>query len=207
MGLFKKTQYDTLRLARSIGNAQNSIQKLQLPRQFNAEVQKMKEQLRYTRQYSEIFYSLISNITYPPCFIECTKDGVFWTRDWEENVKNYEPFSTVKMQNSNVDSVVVYAVFKLIQESYPNVYNFPSNTLSRFEAGTELYRLIMIPNYFGFALRPAFVPKTVEQFNSSSSITQGESSYPSANSKKLCTVCGYNNPNGSKFCSKCGNRL
>lgn len=207
MGLFKKTQYDALRLAYSFGNAQDSIQRLQIPNRFNAEVQNMKEQLRYTRQYSEIFYSLISNTTFPPCLIEFTKDGVFWTREWEENVKNYEPFSTAKMQNINVDSVVVYAVFKLIQESYPNVYNFPSNTLSSFEAGTELYRLIMIPKYFGFALRPAFVPETVEQFNSSGSTMQRASSYPSAYSKRFCAVCGYNNPSGSKFCSKCGNRL
>lgn len=191
-------------------NANNSMQRLSIPKQFNAEVQKMKIQLRNTRQYSEIFYSIITNTAYPPCFIECTKDGVFWTRVWEDISFNYEPFSTAKIQNCNVDAIVVCAIFQLVQESYPNVYTFPTNTLSSVEAGTDVYRLIMAQNFYGVPLQPVYLPPTEEQLRSNNyrlHMQAREYQSPSTQSKICCTKCGNINPGGSRFCSVCGNRL
>lgn len=117
----------------------------------------IRDNLRGTPVFSQIFYTLIQDPYHPPRSIEGNQSGCFWTEGWVASFNNYEPFSTQKMQDPNIAYYEGCAIYLLIQECYPNVYDFPSNSLSAVENGAHIY-LKMKKQFIGKPLTPATLP-------------------------------------------------
>ena len=145
-------------LGRAVNSAANIHNDISSVKKLRKEIFELKDRLAGTHQYATIFYSLITDINHPPCYIEWTPGGVFWTQNWEPQVFNYEPFSTAKYQDQNIGNIEANAIFLLIMDSYPNVFDSSNYTIAQLQAGTAQFRLDMKKEFYGRQLIPAVVP-------------------------------------------------
>lgn len=118
-----------------------------------------RDRLRNTPQFSEIFHSIVKTPEHPPVQIVLDyTQGSFLSMDWDARTQNYEPFLTAKYLNSNIAYVEGCAIFLLLQDCYPTVYDFPNRTATQVANGVPL-ELNMKPQYQGRELIPAVTPK------------------------------------------------
>ena len=194
MGLF-----DAMSKAAAI---RNDVQTVKAGR---AAIFNVRDKLRGTPQFSEIFYSIIGNdVNHPPRHVEGNQSGGFWTEAWDPSAGNYEPFSTQKLQDDNVGYIEGCAVYLLIQECYPNVYDFPSNTTTAIQNGATI-KLIMNKQFIGKALKPATVPAAPVV----AAPPQAPVQAPAANgaTPAFCSACGSRLAPGAAFCGGCGSKV
>ena len=194
MGLIGGIIKSTGKLIQSSRNTYTDITSVKAA---NKEIYEQMDRLRNSYQYADIFYRLAGDVNHPPCEIEWTKNGTFYTQGWEARTNNYEPYSTAKYQDVNTTILIANALLALIQESYPNVYDFPGMTFREIEAGTDTYKLIMNRSFLGQHLIPAFLPER----NS----TQPEQTNTVNN--QFCSKCGNCLAPEAIFCTECGNRI
>ena len=122
-----------------------------------------RDRLRGTDVFGEVFHALIGDdYTHPPVNIEGTQDGCFRAAQWEPARRNYEPVMREQYVNPEINYPVGCAVYLLIQEIYPNVYYFPSNTISNLEGGATI-KLNMKRKFIGQALTPKNPPQYIPQ--------------------------------------------
>ncbi len=160
----------------------------------------LRDRMRGTGAFSQVFYRLIDNVNYPPCYIEASQTGSFWSQAWIPAEKNYEPYTTCKFEDGNIAYLECCAIYLLIQECYPNVYDFPSNTTTQIENGATT-KLVMKKQYMGKALKPAVVPPEPIQ-------PQQSAVAPSqVGTACFCSACGTKLSEGAAFCSNCGKRV
>lgn len=162
----------------------------------------MRDRLRNTPQFSKLFYQLIGDPSHPPRRIEATQSGDFWSEAWIAAYANYEPYTTHKFSDSNLGYIEGCAIYLLIQECYPNVYDFPSNTLAALENGATI-KLIMKKNFVGQALMPAVAPPAPPA-------SPAPTAAPAAGLVRefvFCGQCGTKNNGTSRFCCGCGHPL
>lgn len=158
-----------------------------------------RDRLRGTRQFAELFYKIVGNPERPP--IQIVGDycnHAFYSISWDEQGNNYEPYSTLKMTDGNIAYYESAAIFLLLQECYPNVYDFPNRTVKQIEAGVPV-ELNMKKNFIGKKLRPAILPEKPNVSVSQPVATSTE--------KKFCTHCGKQLDVTARFCSGCGGQV
>lgn len=160
----------------------------------------MRDRLRNTPQFSDFFYKIINDVTHPPRIIEATQTGEFWSEAWIASYNNYEPYSTQKITDRNIGYIEGCAMYLLIQDCYPDIYDFPGNTVQQLNNGATI-KLIMKKKYIGQPLQPAFLPPKVAP------VMQSVQQTPVNTAGRFCTNCGNKNDDSSKFCCKCGTPL
>lgn len=151
----------------------------------------VRDALRGTPQFSALFYAVVGDVQHPPRFIEATQSGIFSSEVWNTDLGGYEPYKTVKIEDKNIGYTEGCAVFLLIQECYPNVYDFPSNTMAAIQNGAVI-QLKMRQQFLGRKLIPAVTPPAVPA---------------SPTGAAFCSNCGQKIASGAAFCSGCGNKL
>ena len=158
----------------------------------------IRDRLRNSPQFSNVFYNVLINTKHPPMEIICDyANASFWSIAWDETVGSYEPYSTLKRQDINIGYQEGCAIFLLIQECYPNVYDFPNSTTTDI-ANQVPISLKMKKGFIGKALAPAVTPKVFEAAEPQKQAQSGS---------KFCTECGAALADGAKFCSGCGNKI
>ena len=145
-----------LDLIRGISNLQQQTGTVKNARQ---QIFQIRDRLRNTPQFSEIFYSIVNDPSHPPVkiVIDYTQGG-FLSMGWDERVSNYEPYLTGKHVDPNIAYAEGCAIFLLIQDCYPNVYDFPNRTTTQISEGVPL-ELNMKVQFQGKELIPAVTPK------------------------------------------------
>ncbi len=170
----------------------------------------MRDKLRNTPQFSDVFYRLIPDIQHPPRLIQNNLQGGFFTEGWDVSYNNYEPYTTQKLQDGNIGYIEGCAFYLLIQECYPSVYDFPNRTIKQLQNG-ESSDLVMKKQFVGKPLKPATVPpRGTPTFSSAPSTTSQPTVTPAASQGQtaaFCMHCGQPIPTGARFCSKCGSQL
>lgn len=148
MGLFD--------LIRGIGDLQQQAGTIKNIRQ---QVFQLRDRLRNTPQFSDAFYSIIKDPSHPPLqiVIDYTQ-GSFLSMDWDYRTRNYEPYLTVKHVDQNIAYNEGCAIFLLIQECYPDVYDYPSRTTTQISNGVPIELNLKAP-YQGRTLIPAVTPQ------------------------------------------------
>ncbi len=164
------------------------------------------KQLRNSPQFSTIFYKLIQDPAHPPRYIEATQSGEFWTEAWLGNYNAYEPYKTLKFTDPSFGYAEGCALYLLIQECYPSVYEFPDNTVREIEGGATI-KLIMRESCAGLPLRPIQAPPMSQAFSAVTSSVSASVGTPAPATGKFCTQCGAQNAPEARFCQSCGNRL
>ena len=164
------------------------------------EIMQMKSKLEGTPQFATLFYKLITDVNHPPRYIEATQTGDFWSENWEAATSTYEPYTTIKHSDRNIGYCEGCAMYLLIQDCYPNVYDFPGNTISDIQNGATI-KLIMKQQFVGKALGPAKVPTPVAA-QPAAPATQAPTATPA-----FCSHCGTKLAPGSAFCSGCGTKI
>ncbi len=190
MGLFKSI----FNLTSSINNAKSQNNTVKNSRKAIFE---LRDKLRNTPQFSKIFYTLIEDPAHPPRNIEASQNGSFWSEAWDAEMQNYEPYTTEKLNDSNIGYYEGCAVYLLIQECYPNVYDFPSNSLQDLQNGATI-KLVMKKEFIGKAIKPASEPKKY----AASAVQQ-----PSSAGAAFCSGCGKPVSSDTAFCPSCGKKL
>lgn len=180
-----------------------------------------KDRLQGTDIFAEVFHALIGDdYTHPPVNIEGTQDGYFRAAQWEPVRKNYEPVMREKYVNPEINYPVGCAIYLLIQDVYPNVYDFPSNTISKLEGGATI-KLNMKKKFIGQALTPKnppqYVPPAPQQPAQQNmqqpvqpSMNQAPPVKPAPEAQeapRFCVNCGTKLVPGARFCGKCGTRI
>ena len=185
-----------------------------------------RDRLRGTDVFAEVFHALIGeDYTHPPVNIEGTQDGQFRAAQWIPARKNYEPVMKEKYVNPEVVYPVGCAVYLLIQEVYPNVYDFPSNTISKLEGGATI-KLNMKRKFIGQALTPKNPPQYMPpapqqnmqqaprqnmrpQYTGAGQGTPApQNAAPEAQpAPKFCSNCGAKLMPGARFCGVCGSKI
>ncbi len=161
----------------------------------------IRDNLRGTQLFSDIFYHIVTNPERPPVTIIANySDSSFWSKAWVAAENNYEPYSTVKYQDVNIGYYESCAIFLLIQECFPNVYDFPNKTVTQIQNG-EPIELIMKNNFAGRRLIAASLPP---QPTAESAPTAATGPSPDT---VFCSHCGAKHQKGTNFCSSCGNKL
>ncbi len=163
------------------------------------EIFQIRDRLRGTKQFAELFHQVIGDVNHPPKYIEATQTGEFWSEVWEGS--GYEPFSTKKYVNQNVGYMEGCALYLLIQECYPNVYDFPGNTVAQIQNGATI-KLIMKKNFVGKVLKPAQMPPKPAIQPSVNNQAGQESG-----ARRFCSYCGNQLAEGVRFCSGCGKQV
>lgn len=179
----------------------------------------VRDKLRGTTQFSEAFYKIIGDINHPPRHIEANQSGGFWSEGWDAAAKNYEPYTTQKLQDSNIGYTEGCAIYLLIQECYPTVYDFPSNSMSAIQNGATI-KLIMKKQFLGKKLKPATVPPRVGPVSEPAATCPVQPEYPippvssvsaapsaqmiSAARPRFCSACGNRLEEDARFCTNCG---
>ena len=150
MGLFD--------LIRGINGVQQQVGAVKNVRQ---QIFLTRDRLRNTPQFSEIFYSIIKEPSHPPfqIVIDYTQ-GNFLSMDWDVRTQNYEPYLTSKHFDPNIAYTEGCAIFLLIQDCYPNVYDFPNRTAAQVSNGVPL-ELNMKAPFQGKQLIPAITPEKI----------------------------------------------
>lgn len=164
------------------------------------EILSMKDRLDGTPQFSTIFYKLITDVNHPPRYIEATQSGDFWSQNWQPASNTYEPYTTIKHSDRNIGYCEGCAMYLLIQECYPNVYEFPGNTMADIQNGATI-KLIMRSQFLNKALGPAKIPDPVAEKPSAPSV-QTPAATPA-----FCSRCGTKLAPGAAFCSGCGTKI
>jgi len=179
-----------------------------------------RDRLRGTDVFGEVFHALIGDdYTHPPVNIEGTQDGCFRAAQWEPARRNYEPVMREKYVNPEINYPVGCAVYLLIQEVYPNVYDFPSNTISNLEGGATI-KLNMKRKFIGQALTPKnppqYIPQAPQQpvrqnMQPQPGMQQAPASQNTApeaqSAPKFCVNCGAKLKPGARFCAVCGSKI
>ena len=114
---------------------------------------------------------------------------------WDANANNYEPYSTLKATDGNIAYFEAAAVFLLLQECYPNVYDFPNRTVTQLDMGVPI-ELNMKKEFVGKKLRPAILPERPQNVGNTPTVNV-----------KYCSKCGMQLSADAKFCSGCGGEL
>ena len=168
----------------------------------------VRDALRGTPQFSEIFYKLIPDPSHPPKQIVCNyENNSFWTIGWQNQYNTYEPFTTIKHQDVNIGYIESCAVFALFQECYPNVYEFPNRTITQIEQGVP-NELNMKKAFIGKALKPAITPAPVQPVCAQPvRQTVAVPSETAQAAPAFCMNCGKKLSGAEKFCPGCGNRI
>ena len=161
----------------------------------------IRDRLRNTPQFSEIFYNIVSDPSHPPMqiVIDYTQGG-FLSMDWDLRTGNYEPYTTVKYTDPNIAYAEGCAIFLLIQECYPDVYDFPNRTVTQVAEGVPL-ELNMKKQFVTKQLIPASTPK---QFSvpAPQAAPAAQTSAPS-----FCSNCGAKLEAPVRFCPSCGAKI
>ena len=156
-----------------------------------------RDRLRGTPQFSEMFHSVIIDAEHPPAAIAGDHtSGAFAGVAWQSDRGAYEPYSTVKYQDFNLGYVECCAFFLLVQECYPNVYDFPNRTTTDIANGVPV-ELIMKKQFIGKALKGVGIPAKVEK-----SVPE-----QNGNGQRFCSNCGSKVASGAGFCSSCGSKI
>lgn len=163
----------------------------------------IRDRLRGTPLFANLFYTVIGDANHPPMKIVCDHaNSAFWSIAWDLATNNYEPYSTLKYTDVNIGYYEACAIYLLIQESYPNVYDFPNKTITQIQ-NNEPIELIMKKPFLNRKIVPNNVPEKPRQaqqpVNTASSAPVGAA--------KFCTVCGTKLRAEDTFCSGCGNKI
>jgi hypothetical protein len=94
-------------------------------------------------------------------------------------------------------------MYLLIQDCYPNVYDFPGNTLDAIANGATI-KLIMKKNFIGKPIAPVSPPRNVSP---ALQPVQPQDSQAPATTPAFCSRCGNKLSPDSVFCSGCGNKV
>ena len=147
------------------------------------EIFTIRDRLRGTRQFAEIFHQVVGNPERPPMQIQCDyMNHAFFTIGWDDLGNNYEPYSTWKATDGNIAYYEAAAIFLLVQECYPNVYDFPNRTATQLQAGVSI-ELNMKKNFIGKKVRPAILP-------AKPSVSTPTPVATTVAEKKFCSNCG-----------------
>ena len=160
----------------------------------------LKDRLENSAEFSQVFYTLIQDISRPPKLMSCTTVGTILSEEWRPAENDYAPYATIKIENPNYNYEVMCAFMLLIQDCYPNVYDFPNVTLEQLRNGAT-GDLIMKKKYLGKILKPKSVPAAVEQ-PKVQAVRQPDPGM--SQDVMYCPNCGNPHPASAKFCAKCG---
>lgn len=205
MGLFNRMS----RIATNSAAIYNDVSTVKNTRKAIFEI---RDRLRGTPLFSQMFYQIVVDPYHPPCKIEATQTGQFWSQAWTASMGNYEPYTTQKLDDHNLGYAEGCAIYLLIQECYPNVYDFPSNTTTALANGATI-KLNMKKQFVGKALKPATLPAPANAAPVQQPVyaTPAQPAYeapaPAQTAAKFCTNCGNKLQPGAKFCSGCGTKL
>ena len=120
-------------------------------------IYKYRDELKNSPEYAEAFHGVIgSDLKRPPYSIAATQNGRFSTRSWSREASRYEDVATVKYVG-NFDYYRACALFLLIQDCYPGVYEYPTNTVSEIRNGAGIH-LIMKSGNLARDLYPKYPP-------------------------------------------------
>lgn len=165
----------------------------------------VREKLRGTPRFSEIFYTLIGDINRPARFIEATQTGAFRSACWDPARNTYEQMPTMKLNDPQIGYIEGCAIFLLIQECFPNVYEFPPNSVTQLQMGATI-KLVMKSGFVGRMLNPALIRQPMANVQQPVPQPQQPQSQ-SAPGRKFCSNCGAPVSEGMRFCSSCGAKL
>ncbi len=194
MGLFSK-------LSRTASTVSGIVQNSNVVKNSRKAIFEMRDRLRGTSQFSTLFYAIINDINHPPRNIEATQLGEFWSESWDSTVNNYEPYATQKYIDSNIGYCEGCAIYLLIQECYPNVYDFPGNSVAAIEGGATI-KLIMKKEFIGKTLKPAVTPQPIKNEPSIPNVQNTQYQTPA-----FCCNCGTKLASNTAFCPCCGNKI
>ena len=138
------------------------IQEVKTVKNMRKNIFALKDRLANSAEFSQVFYTLIKDVSRPPMLMSCTTVGTILSEEWRPAENNYEPYPTIKIENPNYNYEVMCALMLLIQDCYPNVYDSPNVTLAQLQNGAT-GDLIMKKKYLGKLLKPKTVPAEVEQ--------------------------------------------
>lgn len=203
MGLFRSVR----NLANSTASLQQSIATQKGIKNMRQQIFDIRDRLKGTPQFAEIFSSIVNDIHHPPCHIVANQSGCFWTEAWQGT--SYEPFSTAKYNNPDIAYLEGCAIFLLIQEMYPNVYTFPSNSAADIADGVQI-ELIMDKKQYGKGLNPTFDPRRAAPAAPAPAAPAPAPVNPApagAVEAGFCPKCGKPHAAGVKFCGYCGHRF
>ena len=186
------------------------IQEVKTVKNMRKNIFALKDRLANSAEFSQDFYTLIQDVSRPPKLMSCTTVGTIASEEWRPAENNYEPFSTIKIENPNYNYEVMCAFMLLIQDCYPNVYDSPNVTLAQLQNGAT-GDLIMKKKFLGKMLKPKSVPAAVEQQPQQPEQPQTQAVRRPAQEIRqdvmYCPNCGNPHPVSAKYCSKCGNQF
>ena len=180
------------------------LQEVKTVKNMRKNIFALKDRLENSAEFSQVFYTLIQDVSRPPKLLSCTTVGTIATEAWRPAENDYELFATIKLENPNYNYEVMCAFMLLIQDCYPNVYDSPNVTLAQLQNGAT-GDLIMKKKYLGRLLKPKTVPAAVQQPPQMQAVrppVQGTNQ-----DVMYCPNCGNPHPASAKFCSKCGNQF
>ena len=202
MGIFDVG--DNIRgMAQSAGNIKREFSGVKNTRR---EIFDIRDRLRNTPQFAELFHNIIRYPEHPP--VKIVSDyarGVFMTMDWDTRTNNYEPFLTAKYQDTNIAYCEACAILLLIEECYPNVYDSTNQTLREIEQGVPI-EMYMKKKFVQKTIVPANIPQGFAPVQSN--VQQPVVNNQTINSApRFCGYCGKSLQPGSVFCTACGNKI
>ena len=213
MGLFRAIE--------SAQRAQAAHENIRAVKNARKDIFEYRDRLRGTPVFADYFYKLIGDdVSHPPRKIEATQTGNFWSEQYVTAYGNYEPFTTHKFDDPNVGYLEGCAIYLLIQECYPNVYDFPSNTTAQLADGATI-KLNMKKQFVGKALKPANLPPRAVPAPApapapapvaAAPAPAPVAAAPAAEVKvppvpRFCSQCGAPRQPDAKFCMGCGHKF
>lgn len=206
MGLFRAMQ--------SAQRAKEAHDNIRAVKNARNEIFEYRDRLRGTPVFADYFYKIIGDdVSHPPRKIEATQSGNFWSEQYITAYGNYEPFTTHKFDDPNVGYLEGCAIYLLIQECYPNVYDFPSNTTAQLADGATI-QLNMKKQFIGKELKPAVVPPRVTPAPAPAAApapapasVQAAPAPAAAPVPKFCSQCGAPRQPDARFCMGCGHKF
>lgn len=218
MGLFRAIQ--------SAQRAKEHHDNIKAVKNARSDIFEYRDRLRGTPVFADYFYKIVGDdVSHPPRKIEATQTGNFWSEQYVPAYGNYEPFTTHKFDDPNVGYLEGCAIYLLIQECYPNVYDFPNNTMAQLADGATI-QLLMKKQFVGKAIAPAVVPPRatpapapVQQAAPAPAPVQAAPAPAAAPATapaaapvaapvpKFCSQCGAPRQPDARFCMGCGNKF
>ena len=77
------------------------IQEVKTVKNMRKNIFALKDRLANSAEFSQVFYTLIQDVSRPPKLMSCTTVGTIASEEWRPAENNYEPFSTIKIENPN----------------------------------------------------------------------------------------------------------
>ena len=157
MGLFDSLGYlFGSAVGKSAASVANGVSRIALDvksvKNLRKEIMDKKSEIQGSAFVNDIIANAITDPTHPPCYIEGTCEGLY-VQYFDSSANSYIPNKVLLSPTEELTYVVGCAVFLIIQEAYPNVYDFPGRTIQQIQNGATI-ELVMKKPYKGVMLTP-----------------------------------------------------